>query len=100
MAAAKAQNVCDTVDALLTTRSIVAENFTLLPAEHPAKRVQPIMNFDEVPASMRTQVTYSLNGGTYTTSMPELYGHRVTLRYVGDSAVTRRRSPARAQSQT
>jgi RHS repeat-associated protein len=87
LAAAKANNVCSTLEAGLPFRAPLADNFTLLPFEHPAMQVvSSLMVFSAVPRSFQFGVTFLIDGTSASMPLPQLYGQTIAFRYVGDSA--------------
>ncbi|MFN0061131.1 MAG: transglutaminase domain-containing protein, partial [Myxococcaceae bacterium] len=83
LTAAKSQNLCNTLDDALPSARITQEAFSLLPAEHPAKVISSLLLFARPPASMRHDVTLTLDGQAQNFELPQVTGRDVSITYVG-----------------
>ncbi|MBN4054462.1 hypothetical protein JYT87_02000 [Nitrospira defluvii] len=77
-----------TVGDVLGTRSIKAQDFPILPATLPYKKLLTGATYSEVPDALRHKLTFAVTTNaffgsdlTYTASLPELAGRRITLSY-------------------
>jgi transglutaminase-like putative cysteine protease len=87
LAAAKARNLCDTLEKGLWQALPVPQELELLPADHPGRVDSTLLVFSTVPESLRYAVEIGVGSGAAKRfAMPELYGKRLALRFPGASA--------------
>ncbi|MEW6482505.1 MAG: hypothetical protein AB1397_05830, partial [bacterium] len=67
---------------LLGARMIEKEEFGILPCSLPNKTLLVQTRYSEIPNTLRHKVSFSIGGKTYTASIPELAGKRITLSYL------------------
>lgn len=89
LAAAKAQNLCNSLEDALVKPRITEDAFSLLPAEHPAKVVQSLLLFTRPPQNMRYEIEISVDDATRSLEFVSLQNHSLSLQYPGATAADR-----------
>jgi RHS repeat-associated protein len=83
LAAAKAKDLCHTLEDALLRGEVVQEELRLLPAEHPARVEQSLFLAARPPEALRQRVEVSLEGQVHAFDAAELEGRALSLRYPG-----------------
>jgi len=89
LAAAKARNVCDTLNAGLWSLRPIPEPQELLPEEHPGKLVSSLLVFSRVPDPLAWKLGLELPGGTASQRVAKGYGLPMSVTFPGTSAADR-----------